>query len=112
MRYALPLGILLCLPMLLWATHGHWIDHYRNADGMSCCGMQDCVEVAARLVEDRGTTWRAEVNGTSIVLPKKSVHLSEEPAAYWCHNAQAPCQPPQLEISSACGRCLFVAVGG
>jgi hypothetical protein len=112
MKYALPLGILLCLPMLLWATHGHWIDHYRNADGMSCCGRQDCVEVAARLVEDGGTMWRVEVNGTSIVLPKKSVHLSEEPVAYWCHLGKAPCRPPQLEISSVCGRCLFVAVGG
>jgi hypothetical protein len=112
MKYALPLGILLCLPMLLWATHGHWLDHYHSADGVSCCGVRDCVKVAARLVEDRGTTWRAEVNGTSVVLPKKSVHLSEEPMAYWCYQRRAPCQPPQLEISFACGRCLFVAVGG
>jgi hypothetical protein len=112
MKYALPLSILLGLPMLLWASHGHWTDHYRNADGVSCCGMQDCVQVAARLVEDRGATWRAEVNGTSVVLPKESVHPSEEPVAYWCYNAQETCPPPQLEISSACGRCLFVAVGG
>src|SRR5687767_14530066 len=69
-------------------------------------------QVEARLVEDRGTTWRAEVNGTSVVLFKESVHLSEELVAYWCHQGRAPCQPPQLEISSACGRCLFVAVGG
>jgi hypothetical protein len=112
MKYVLPLGMLLCLPMLLWATHGHWIDHYHSADGSSCCGRQDCVKVAARLVEDLGSTWRVEVNGTSMVLPKKSVHLSEEPVAYWCYNAQAPCPPPQLEMSAACGRCLFVAVGG
>jgi hypothetical protein len=86
MKYALPLGILLLLclpmPMLVQATHGHWIDHYRSVNGASCCGMRDCVRVAARLVEDRGTAWRAEVNGTSVILHKKSVHLSEEPVAY------------------------------
>jgi len=112
MKYALPLAILLCLPVFLWASHGHWIDHYQGASGTSCCGMQDCVKVTARLVEDRGLMWRAEVNGTAVLLPKGSVHLSEEPVAYWCHNGQAPCQPPHLEISPACGRCLFVAVGG
>jgi hypothetical protein len=112
MRRMLLVGTLLALPALLWANHGHWIDHYRNASGSYCCGVRDCVTVEARLVEDRGRTWLAEVNGTLIDLPKGSVHLSQEPIAYWCHQGWAPCRPPQLDISPACGRCLFVAIGG
>jgi hypothetical protein len=112
MNFAILLAILFCLPVSLWADHGHWIDHYRNANGASCCGTRDCVKVDARLVEDRGTVWLAEVNGMLVELPKGSVHLSQEPIAYWCHQGQPFCRPPQLEISSACARCLFVAVGG
>jgi hypothetical protein len=112
MKSAMLLGIFLCLPALLWANHGHWIDHYRNANGASCCGIRDCVQVHARLVEDRGTVWLAEINGTFVEIPKGSVHLSQEPSAYWCHQGQLSCRPPQLEISPVCGRCLFVAVGG
>jgi hypothetical protein len=111
-KYTMLLGILLCLPVLLWASHSHWIDHYRSANGSLCCGRADCVTVEARLVEDRGATWLTEVNGQRVELPKGSVHLSEEPRAYWCYQGQAPCRPPQLAISAACGRCLFVAVGG
>jgi hypothetical protein len=103
---------LLTLPVMLWAAHGHWMDHYRGVDGSPCCGRRDCVPVEARLVEDREKTWLAEVNGTMVDLPKASVHLSQEPIAYWCHRGQTACRPPQLEISPACGRCLFVAVGG
>ena len=112
MKYTLLVGALLGLPALLWAMHGHWIDHYRNAKGNLCCGKTDCVIVEARLVEDRGTMWLTEVNGQLVELPKGSVHLSEEPRAYWCHQGHLPCRPPQLEINAACGRYLFVAVGG
>ena len=35
MRRMLLLGGLLALPALLWAKHGHWIDHYRGAGGMA-----------------------------------------------------------------------------
>jgi hypothetical protein len=112
MKRMLFVGVRLALPTLLWAKHGHWIDHYRSAGGGACCGVRDCVTVEARLVEDRGRTWLAEVNGTFVELPKGSVHLSQEPIAYWCHQGRESCRPPQLEISPACGRCLFVAVGG
>ena len=57
-------------------------------------------------------TTLSEVNGTFVEIPKGSVHLSQEPIAYWCYYGQTPCQPPQLETSAVCGRCLFVAVGG
>jgi hypothetical protein len=112
MKYLWLLGILLGLPALLWAMHGHWLDHYQSANGSLCCGRGDCVTVNARLVEERGTRWLAEVNRTFVELPKGSVHLSQEPTAYWCYQGQVPCQPPQLEMSAVCGRCLFVAVGG
>jgi hypothetical protein len=112
MRYMVLVGVLLALPALLWANHGHWMDHYRSAGGSSCCGERDCLRVEARLVEDRGRTWLAEVNGMFVDLPKGSVHLSHEPVAYWCHRGQESCRPPKLEISPICGRCLFVAVGG
>jgi hypothetical protein len=105
-------GVLGALPALLWANHSHWIDQYRNEGGTPCCGEWDCVQVAARLVEDRGSVWLAEVNGTLVELPKGSVHLSLEPVAYWCHSGLASCRPPQLDIRPVCGRCLFVAVGG
>jgi hypothetical protein len=104
-------GALVALPVLLWARHGHWIDQYRNAGGTLCCGEWDCVPVTARLVEDQGPVWLAEVNGTAVELPKGSVHLSLEPIAYWCHSGHPSCRLPQLTISSICGRCLFVAVG-
>ena len=112
MKYLWLLGALLGLPALLWAMHGHWLDHYHSASGSLCCGREDCVVVYARLVEERGTMWLTEVNGQLVELPKGSVHLSEEPRAYWCHQEHASCRPPKLAISAACGRCLFVAVGG
>jgi hypothetical protein len=111
MRLGVAAG-LLALPMLLWANHGHWIDRYRSANGSLCCGVRDCVEVTARLVEDRGRTWLAEVNGRLVELPNGSVHVSHEPTAYWCYQGQGTCLPPQLDISPGCGRCLFLAVGG
>ena len=111
-KYPFLLGILLGLPALLWATHGHWLDRYRSGNGSLCCGRNDCVVVEARLVEERGTMWLTEVNGQPVELPKGSVHLSEEHRAYWCYQEHPPCRPPSLEISAACGRCLFVAVGG
>ena len=92
-RLALTAG-LLALSMLLWANHGHWIDRYRSANGSLCCGVRDCVEVTARLVEDRGRTWLAEVNRTLVELPTGSVHVSHEPVAYWCYQGQgAVCHP-------------------
>jgi len=112
MRRMLLLEALLALPALRWAKHGHGIDHDRGASGASCCGVWDCMQVEARLVEEWGTVWLAEVNGRFVELPKGSVHLSQEPIAYWCHLGWEPCQPPQLQISPVCGRCLFVAVGG
>jgi hypothetical protein len=38
MRCMLLVGMLLALPALLWATHGHWIDQYRNASGSFAVG--------------------------------------------------------------------------
>ena len=52
-KYPFLLGILLGLPALLWATHGHWLDRYRSGNGSLCCGRNDCVVVEARLVEER-----------------------------------------------------------
>jgi hypothetical protein len=52
------------------------------------------MQVEARLVEEWGTVWLAEVNGRFVELPKGSVHLSQEPIAYWCHLGWEPCQPP------------------
>lgn len=112
MKRMVLVGVLLALPMLLWANHGHWIDRDRSANGSLCCGEKDCVQVTARLVEDRGKVWLAEVNGTLVELPKGSVHVSQEPMAYWCYQGHGACPPPQLDISPVCGRCLFVAVGG
>jgi hypothetical protein len=112
MRLIVLVGVILALPIILWAKHGHWIDHYRSASGGACCGVRDCIPVTARLIEERQTVWLVEVNGQRVELPKGSIHVSEEPRAYWCHQGHVACSPPQLEISPACGRCLFVAVGG
>ena len=106
------LGALVVLLAVTWALHGPWMDRYRGATGSSCCGVADCIAVEAWLVADRGKRWLAEVNGRHMDLPKGSVHLSEEPVAYWCHTGHPQCAPPRLDIRTECGRCLFVAVGG
>ena len=112
MKWLVLIGVLLALACLGWSRHGHWIDRYRSATGSSCCGVEDCAPAQARLVADQGESWLAEVNGWQVSLPKGSVHLSEEPAAYWCDTLSQRSGPPVLDIRAECRRCLFVPVGG
>ena len=36
--------------ILASAQHGHWVDHYRTADGRLCCGETDCQPTHLRVI--------------------------------------------------------------
>ncbi len=87
------------------ATHGHWMDHYRNAKGFPCCSKKDCVVVQARLLPHAGPEAALEINGVPIRLDFGSVHVSEDTSSHWC--AKDPDEP----ISTENTYCVFLAVG-
>ena len=101
------LALVMAMPVpLIFAQHGHWIDRYHSASGMSCCGKRDCQQVAARLITSAQYTTMVEVNGLLMELPAKSVHTSEDAAAWWC------AQRIDEKLSQENTRCVFLAVGG
>ncbi len=49
------------------------------------------------------------VNGVPLRLPPGSVHPVPDSVdtGWWCYQGPVNCQPPTLEISAACARCVF-----
>lgn len=89
------------------ATHAGWQDHYTSADSTPCCAAsRDCFVVRARLVAQDGEQTTAEVEGHFVILPAKSVHLSEDLSDWACVIR------PERGIRQDNMRCLFVATGG
>ena len=90
------------------ALHGHWIDHYQSATGMSCCGVRDCVKTPLRLLDMTPDTVTVELPQLRkvITIPRQSYHASEDTHDYWCAVKQD--QLPSTDNT----RCVFLAVGG
>lgn len=88
-----------------FASHGHWIDHYRSAANSLCCGERDCQPASIRILVFGPEMVTAEINGVIVEVPARSVHQSEDQRAYWCANMVM--SPP----STANVRCLFWAIG-
>jgi hypothetical protein len=106
-------GVALAAVLVWWlivapasADHLSWMRPYTSAGGASCCGDVDCVPATVGL----GPDGEVIVNGVPLRLPRGSVHLAPEgvETGWWCYQGHAACQPPLLEISQACARCVFV----
>ena len=101
--------LMILLPFQLasvgYAQHGSWMDKYRNAKQVRCCGERDCLRVHARILSHTVPTVVAEVNGVVLTMPMASVHTSED-AHDWA------CLINHFEhVSQDNLRCLFLAVG-
>ena len=97
-------GLLLGLVSLAYPTHGNWMDHFKDAAGMSCCGETDCKSAAIRVLTFGREMVTAEVDGVIVEVPALSVHQSQETRAFWC--AKIVGYPPSTKNV----RCLFWAV--
>jgi hypothetical protein len=97
--------MLFSVPLLVFATHGHWIDHYANDKGMSCCGTNDCLVVPMRLIHITEETVTLDIAGHPVTIPRQSFHNSEDTQDYWC--TTAPHEKPGTQNT----RCAFVAHG-
>jgi hypothetical protein len=88
------------------ADHLQWMKPYKTYDGKSCCADVDCVP--ATVVT--GPDGQVIVNGVPLRLPPDSVHPVPDgvDTGWWCYQGVTSCQPPTLEISAACARCVFV----
>jgi hypothetical protein len=100
------IGLALLVVQLAGADHLAWMAPYRSSGGGACCGEANCVP--ATVV--RGPDGEVRVNGVPLRLPTGSVHLAPDgvDTGWWCYQALMSCQPPLLEISAACARCVFV----
>lgn len=90
----------------LFASHGHFIDHYFAADGMTgCCGPQDCPQIPLRLIHADAEHVTLDIQGKSVTILRKSFHISEDASDYLCLIEIA------LPITAENIRCAFIAVG-
>lgn len=98
----------LLVPVSALGTHGHWIDHYKNADSISCCGVHDCLKIPMRImkVDEKSITVDIPSRQAIVDIPRQSYHPSEDEHDYWC--AVNPKNPPTTNNT----RCVFIAVGG
>ena len=98
--------ILLLCAATTWGDHGHFTDHYKDAEGVQCCGPKDCSVVHARILAQNETYATVEINGVTIRLRSTSVHQSEDTQDYWCAKGHAK------HISATVTRCVFIAAAG
>lgn len=98
----------LLIPLPTSATHGHWIDHYKSADGISCCGVRDCLKIPMRIAEinEKSITINIPSRQAIMDIPQKSYHPSEDGHDYWC------AINPEGMPTTTNTRCVFIAVGG
>lgn len=118
---------------MLYATHKpslSWMNPYDDERGRACCGIYDCVEVEARVIEQRAGLVIVDVNGVQMKLPQGNkneytgrTHFhSNDNTDYWCYNWKrnemgdsglksvggilAPALTPENT------RCVFISFGG
>ena len=97
--------LLLLLATIAYASHGGWMDAYRDADGIRCCGQLDCLPTHARVLAQTADVATVEVDGLVVAIPAKALHASETNEDYWC--ARRTDRP----LSQDNIRCVFIAVG-
>lgn len=84
-----------------------WRNNYKSATGRSCCGRADCVIMSVVVIAFDFSDSEATVlvYGTELVLPRASVHLSEDSLTYWCWNTrERPLFPSEKNTG-----CVFYA---
>jgi hypothetical protein len=104
--------IIVLFAVPVFADHLQWMQGDRGVHGESCCNDLDCVPADATLLDlKRG---HVRVNGVDLVVPKESIHvIKDDSDGYWCYQLTTRCQPPELELSPECERCVYVKrVGG
>lgn len=92
---------------IAYAAHGHWIDHFRQANGQGCCYRgKDCRPVKARILERGHPETAVEVNGIRYRMPTGSIHASEDDDDWFC-SVKYP--PPYDRKEWEEPLCLFIA---
>lgn len=78
----------------------------RGTSGRLCCSPKnDCRVVRARLLTQDAESVTAEVEGSVVRLPARSVHPSQDTQDWVCETMR------QRVISEETIRCLFIAAG-
>lgn len=134
------LGLLVVLVALAWSAHVpqlQWMAPYRSADGSACCDITDCLRAQVTLLSTPTDemvrvliSWLEDHNhrqhgvNTVVVVPKNSIHRSEDAHGWYCTKShvqswnvlgettnQACVTDAGYRITSPCVRCIFVNVG-
>lgn len=92
--------------LMLWALHGHWIDHYKTVEGLSCCSARDCRPAVVAVLDRDEVSTRVVVDGVVVTLPTGNVHWSEDTQGWACVVLR---DNPSAAHTI---RCVFVVVGG
>jgi hypothetical protein len=115
----------------VYATHNpelEWMNPYKDENGYSCCGIYDCVEVQAKVLEQGIGYVIVIVDGVRMKLPQgkgkfigKTHFHSNDNTDYWCFGEKynrarsgkfsvggraAPVITPKNT------RCVFISFGG
>ena len=87
MRQRWIISLLLCWPALALSEHTpelQWMQGYTNTMGVSCCGLQDCIEsTVVVLALNRGNAL-VRIGEYEVLMPYGNVHQSHGPTGYWC----------------------------
>lgn len=100
--------LLLFVPALLWGEHLPWMRDYKDALGVSCCGIEDCKPARVFVIDGRGLV---EIDGVTLRLPVGSIHvlpLDAHSGSGWV--CLRPSQCPE-QIEPKCVRCIFYRSG-
>lgn len=97
--------IIIILNSPVFGFHGHWIDHYKSANDMLCCGTRDCLKTPMRLLDINDTHVTLDIKGKTVTILRKSFYLSEDTTDYLCLKDFN--QPEDANNI----RCAFIAVG-
>ena len=89
----------------VFASHGHWVDHYTSVNDIPCCGLNDCLKLPMRLLHMNDTFVTLDIKGKPVTIARESFHLSEDMSDYLClKNLDRPINADNI-------RCAFIAVG-
>jgi hypothetical protein len=96
------------LALVAFAEHRpslQWMAGYTSVDHAGCCSEVDCVPAEVSLLRHEAGQVLVLINGREVLLPRASVHQSEDGQAYWCMRVHH--LPPTTENT----RCVFYVVG-
>jgi len=134
------LGFCAVLQALAWSAHVpqlQWMAPYRSADGSACCDITDCLRAEVTLLSTptdemvrvlvswlEGHDHRQHTVNTVVVVPRNSIHRSEDAHGWYCTKAHveswntlgestnlACVTTTGYRVIGMCVRCIFVGVG-